>query len=171
MRLLRWLFLTTLSLVLMIQLRLIDGGLTSPETPGGIVGFELAFTQTRAAEMMRVWSSMGVTEMALVSLGVDVAFLLVYPFMFRSLIQLLQRKDGSRFQRIGATLSVAVLTCIPLDALENVLLWRMLAVGASTPWALIAGVAASIKFLLVFVTAGWCAGALLQRLLSHPAHG
>jgi hypothetical protein len=89
MRVLRWLFLATLSLVLMVQLRLIDGPLTSPDTPWGIVGFELAFTGARATAIMAVWRSMGVTDNALVSLGVDVAFLLVYPFMFRSLVLLL----------------------------------------------------------------------------------
>ena len=171
MRLLGWLFLATLSLVLMVQLQLADGALTSPETPWGIVGFELAFTQVRAAEIMRVWRSMGVTEGALVSLGVDVAFLLVYPFMFRSLVQLLRRDDGSTFQRIGARLASAVLVCIPLDALENALLWRMLVAGASTPLALVAGVAATIKFLLVLITAAWCAGALFRRLFPRPLHG
>jgi hypothetical protein len=171
MRVLRWLFLATLSLVLLVQLRLIDGALTSPDTPWGIVGFELAFTSTRATAIMAVWRSMGVTDNALVSLGVDVAFLLVYPFMFRSLVQLLQRGDGSAFQRFGARLSAAVLACIPLDALENALLWRELAAGASTPLALAAGMAASIKFLLVFVTAAWCVGALVQRLFPRPAHG
>lgn len=171
MRLLGWLFLATLSLVLMVQLRLADGALTSPETPWGIVGFELAFTQVRAAEIMRVWRSMGVIENARVSLGVDVAFLLVYPFMFRGLMQLLRRDDGSTFQRVGGQLASAVLVCIPLDALENALLWRMLVAGASTPLALVAGVAATIKFLLVLITAAWCAGALFRRLFPRPAHG
>lgn len=171
MRFFGWLFLATLSLVLMVQLRLIDGALTSPDTPWGIVGFELAFTQVRAAEMLRVWDSMGVRESALVSLGVDVAFLLVYPFMLRGLVRLLQRSDGSDFQRIGARLAGAVLVCIPLDALENALLWRELVAGASTPLALVAGVAASIKFLLVLLTAAWCVGALVTRLFPRPAHG
>ena len=171
MRFFGWLFLATLSLVLMVQLRLTDGALTSPETPWGIVGFELAFTQVRAAEIMSTWRSMGVTETALVSLGVDVAFLLVYPFMFRGLVQLLRRDNGSSFHRLGARLAFAVLLCIPLDALENALLWRELVAGASTPLAVTAGLAASLKFLLVLVTAVWCAGALLQRLFPRPAHG
>ncbi|QJR36963.1 hypothetical protein [Gemmatimonas groenlandica] len=171
MRFFGWLFLATLSLVLMVQLRLIDGALTSPDTPWGIVGFELAFTQVRAADMLSVWDSMGVKESALVSLGVDVAFLLVYPFMLRGLVQLLRRDDGSDLQRIGARLAAAVLVCIPLDALENALLWRELVTGASTPLALVAGVAASIKFLLVLLTAAWCVGALVTRLFPRPAHG
>ena len=171
MRFFGWLFLATLSLVLLIQLRLIDGALTSPETPGGIVGFELAFTEARAAAMMNVWRSLGVTETALVSLGVDVAFLLVYPFMLRGLVQLLRRNDGSDFQRIGGRLTAAVLVCIPLDALENALLWRELVAGASTPLALVAGVAASIKFLLVLLSVAWCVGALVTRLFPRPAHG
>lgn len=170
MRFLRWLFLATLSLVLLIQLRLADSALTSPETPWGIVGFELAFTQLRAAEILSAWSLMGVTENARVSLGVDVAFLLAYPFMCRELVLLLCRNDSSHFHRMGARLAIAVLACIPLDALENALLWHMLNAGASTPLALMAGVAASSKFLLVFVTAAWCVGALFRRLFPH-AHG
>jgi len=171
MRFFSWLFLATLSLVLMVQLRLIDGALMSPDTPWGIVGFELAFTRERAAAIIAVWRSMGVTESALVSLGVDVAFLLVYPFMFRSLVQLLRRDDGSAFQRLGLPLSVAVLACIPLDALENALLWRELVAGASTPLAAAAGIAASIKFLLILVTVAWCVGALPKRLFPRPSHG
>jgi len=171
MRFFSWLFLATLSLVLLVQLRLIDGALMSPDTPWGIVGFELAFTQERAAAIIAVWRSMGVTESALVSLGVDVAFLLVYPFMFRSLVQLLRRDDGSAFQRLGPPLSAAVLACIPLDALENALLWRELVAGASTPLAVTAGLAASLKFLLVLVTAAWCVGALPKRLFPRPSHG
>jgi len=171
MRFFGWLFLATLSLVLMVQLRLTDGALTSPDTPWGIVGFELAFTQVRAANIISIWRSMGVTETALVSLGVDVAFLLVYPFMLRGLVQLLRRDNGSTFQRVGARLATAVLLCIPLDALENALLWRELVAGASTPLAVAAGLAASVKFLLVLVTVAWCAGALVQRLLPRPTHG
>jgi hypothetical protein len=171
MRFFGWLFLATLSLVLMVQLRLIDGALTSLDTPWGIVGFELAFTRDRAAAIIAVWRSMGVTESALVSLGVDVAFLLVYPFMFRCLVQLLRCDDGSAFQRLGPPLSAAVLVCIPLDAIENALLWRELVAGASTPLALAAGVAASSKFLLLLVTAAWCVGALPKRLFPRPAHG
>ena len=52
MRFFGWLFLATLSLVLMVQLRLIDGALASPDTPWGIVGFELAFTRDRAAAII-----------------------------------------------------------------------------------------------------------------------
>ena len=163
MRFFGWLFLATLSLVLMVQLRLIDGALASPDTPWGIVGFELAFTRDRAAAIIAVWRSMGVTDSALVSLGVDVAFLLVYPFMFRSLVQLLRRDDGSTFQQLGVRLSAAVLVCVPLDAIENALLWRELVAGASMPLAVAAGVAASLKFLLVVVTAAWCGAALIRR--------
>lgn len=171
MRFFGWLFLATLSLVLMVQLRLIDGALTSPDTPWGIVGLELAFTEVRAAAMLGVWKSMGVTESALVSLGVDVAFLLVYPFTLRGLVHLLRRDDGTNYARIGTRLAVAVLACIPLDALENAVLWREVVAGASTPLAVTAALAASVKFLLVLLTAAWCVGALATRLFPRPAHG
>lgn len=162
MRFFAWLFLASLSLVLMVQLQLIDAPLRSPDTPFGIVGFELAFTAARSSQMLAMWRSMDVLESARVSLGVDVAFLLVYPFMLRSLVLLLRGSAG---------MGRAVLACIPLDAIENLALWRQVESGSSGGLALVAGVTASFKFLLVFATVAWCVGTLFRRLFHRPAHG
>lgn len=171
MRFFGWLFLATLSLILLIQLSLADLALRSPETPWGMVGFALAFTPDRAGAIIEVWRGRGVTENALVILGLDVAFLLVYPFMLRGLVHLLRRDQASATERRGARLSTVVLLCIPLDALENATLWRMLVAGASAPLALVAGIAATIKFLLVLMTVAWCVGALVRRLSPRPSNG
>ncbi len=161
MRLFTWLFLASLSLVLMVQLQLIDAPLRSPETPYGIVGLELAFTAARAARMLAVWKSMDVLEAALVGIGVDLVFMVVYPFMLRSWVTLL--RGDSRVCR-------AVLVCIPLDAIENFALWRMIDSGASTSMALLAGIAASLKFVLLLLTVAYCVGVLFRRLFHRPAH-
>lgn len=176
-RALVWLFFATLSLILLLQLRGIDAPLAAV-TPGGIVAYELAFTAERARGILDIWRIAGVTEQARVSLGVDVGFLLVYPWFFRYTVRLLRTPGfstpGTTFDRFGQTLGTAVLACLPLDALENGLLWHMLETGATSWGAALAGSAATLKFLLLLVTTFWCLAALSRRLTrssSSPTHG
>jgi hypothetical protein len=168
-RLLTWLFFATLSLTLLLQLRGIDAPL-SAVTPGGIVAFELAFTADRAKAILDVWRIAGVTESARVGLGVDVGFLLVYPWFFWWSVRLLRTPrfvvTGSTMHRAGGVLGTAVLACTPLDAFENWCLWRMIEEGPSGPLAMIAGVAASIKFALVLSAVVWCLIALSRRFVN-----
>lgn len=177
-RALTWLFFATLSLILLLQLRGIDAPLVTDVTPWGIVSYELAFTAARAQAMLDTWRIAGVTESARVSLGVDVGFLLVYPWFFRWSIALLRRPGfstpGTPFDRRGALLATAVLACTVLDALENWLLWRMIEQGASSAVALLAGIAASGKFLLVIAATLWCLAAISRRVTrpsSKMSHG
>lgn len=168
-RLLTWLFFATLSLILLLQLRGIDGPL-SAVTPGGILAYELAFTADRAKAILDVWRIAGVTESARVSLGVDVGFLLVYPWFFWLSVRLLRIPrfvvTGSTMDRAGAVLGLAVLVCTPLDAFENWALWRMIEDGPRGTLAMLAGVAASAKFVLVLATALWCLVALSRRFVN-----
>lgn len=172
-----WLFFATLSLILLLQLRGLDGPLAAV-TPGGIVAYELAFTAERARGILDIWRIAGVTEQARVSLGVDVGFLLVYPWFFRYTVRLLRSPrfstPGTTFDRLGQILETAVLACMGLDALENWLLWRMLETGATNSGAALAGGAATLKFLLVLLTTLWCLTALSRRLTrssNSPTHG
>lgn len=170
MRIFGWLFFATLSMVLFLQLRGLGVPLVTPETPWGIVSYELAFTTERAQRILDVWRSAGALEAARVHLGVDGGFLLAYPLFFWSSVRLLRRADGSRadgsrVDQLGHTVGLAVLACIPLDALENVLLWRMIGTGATATSAALAGVAATLKFLLVLAATGWCLAALARRFI------
>ncbi len=161
----RWLFFATLSLVLMLQLRSFDETLRTDETPRGIVGYELAGSATGADHYLTAWRNSGALETAKVSLGVDFAFLLAYPLMFATGIGLLLRTPASTwFDRAGALLRRGVLLCIPLDASENLALWRMIDHGASDGMARLAAVCATIKFLLVIAAALWCVAAIGRRI-------
>ena len=168
----RWLFFATLSVILMLQLRGIDAPLRET-APGGIVGYELAWSAARANEFLSAWRGAGLLETAKVSLGVDFAFLLAYPLMFATGIGLLVRRPTlATFDRVGNVLKTTVLACIPLDAIENLALWRMIDHGASDGLAHLATICASLKFALVIIAALWCIGALVRRLASpRPAHG
>jgi hypothetical protein len=162
-------------MVLFLQLRGLGAPLVTPDTPWGIVSYELAFTTERAQRMLDAWRSAGALEAARVHLGVDGGFLLAYPLFFWSSVRLLRRADdsradgsradGSRVDQLGHTVGLAVLACIPLDALENVLLWRMIGTGATATSAALAGVAATLKFLLVLAATGWCLTALARRFI------
>ena len=171
MRIFTWLFLTTLSLVLLVQLTVMGGPLHLPPASAGIVSFELAFTAARAAAILDAWRGAGVLETARVSLGLDVVFLMVYPPWLALTVALLrgsgQQHTTSRFDDLGRLLMWLVLLCAPLDGLENYLLWQTLADGATPTRALLAGSAATIKFLLVTVTAVWCLVAAARRGLQY----
>jgi hypothetical protein len=153
---LRWLFLATLSAILLLQLRGLDEPLRTPETPQGIVGFELARTRAEADRMLVAWRAAGALEAAKVSLGVDMGFLLAYPFFLRSTVGLLRRRvRAGRLARGGDWLAHAVLLCVPLDLAENLLLWRMVDGGATAWGAGAAAACAGVKFLLVAAAVGW----------------
>lgn len=164
MRIFGWLFLATLSLVLMVQLTFLGRPLHVPEAPAGIVSFELAFTPERAAAIADAWRKEGVLETARVSLGLDVVFLLIYPAFFALSVGLLRtavqryapHSTTPRVHDLGRPLMWLVLLCTPLDALENYLLWQILAEGATPARTLLAGTAATIKFLLVATALVWC---------------
>jgi hypothetical protein len=158
-RLLGWLFFATLTGIMLLQLRGLNAPLITDATPWGIVSYELAFTAERARQMLEAWRLAGATDAARVSLGVDVGFFLVaYPWFLRSTIGTLRElrwTPGPGADAAGARLAGLVLLCIPLDGLENLLLWQMLEGGPSTAAALTAGVAAVAKFALVLAAALW----------------
>lgn len=167
MRVLAWAFFVSLSLILMLQLRGFDAPLRTPSTPRGIVDFEFSWTAARAAQVMDAWRESDGLDTAKVRLGIDYAFLLAYPFVFfTSILLLLRRPAITRFDRTGAMLRFVVLLCIPLDAAENVLLWRMLDHGATEFGAHAATIFAVIKFLLVATALLWCIAAIIRRLMA-----
>lgn len=167
MRLLTWLFFATLSLILMLQLRGFDETLRTADAPGGIVGYELAWSAARSRTYLDAWRSADALETAKVSLGVDFAFLLAYPLMFASGVALLMRRPASgTFDRVGAILGRAILLCMPLDATENMALWRMIDRGASEPLAHLAAICAAIKFLAVIAAALWCVAAIVRKFMT-----
>ena len=170
MRLLTWLFFTTLSAILLLQLRGLDTPLRSDTAPLGIVSYELAWSAPRASAIIDAWRSSDAIEPAKVSLGVDFVFLLAYPLFFLYSMRLLRRETPHVIDQLGRA-APWVLCCMPLDAGENLLLWHMLDAGAS-PWAAhLATVCATLKFLCVIAAAGWCVVAMAHRLRTRRVAG
>lgn len=171
MRFLAWAFFASLSLILMLQMRGFDAPLRTSTTPRGIVDYEFAWSASRATDVIEAWRDADGLETAQVRLGIDFAFLLAYPLLlFTSIVLLLRAPPSTRLDRVGAILRNGVLLCIPLDAAENLLLWRMIDHGATEFGAHAATVCAVLKFLLVAAAVLWCAAAIIGRFLgSRPA--
>ncbi len=162
MLLVAWAITSVASIVLLLRLRQIDALLWSPETPRGIVGFELAATRDRATLMLQAWRGLGVVELVRNSLRLDFGFLLVYPLSLGLACRIVSRRMAGVYDRVGAQLSYAVLACAPLDAVENLSLLRMLDLGASETLARLAAVSAVLKFALVLAAVVFVLGALVR---------
>ena len=121
---------------------ILDAPLRTSAAPNGIVSFELAWTGTRAAEMMASWSGIAATA-AWASLLLDYFFMWSYGALLAALAR---RVIGSRAGEGFATAAWAAAAC---DAVENAALIWMYGTQASDEAALIAGAFASIKFVLL----------------------
>ena len=133
----------------------------------GIVGFELAGTEERAAEILADWGDRG-TDSARASLGIDYAFLVAYTIFLvlaaMATRDLAERRGWSRMAAFGAVVPTLAVAAGTFDALENV--WLFVAVnehgGALAPR--LGQVCAIAKFALTAVTIGYLLAGLLLRL-------
>jgi hypothetical protein len=131
----------------------------------GIVSFELAFTEERAAEIRGDWGEAG-RDAARTSLRVDFAYLLAYGAFL--LLAVTATRDAARsrnWRRLAALGSPAVLaaTAAPsFDAIENVWLLICLEGEGGDVAPLLGGLFACLKFAalaaaLLYVLAGLAA--------------
>ena len=139
--------------------------LVTSEAPLGIVSYELAGGMDRSAAIIASWSG-AARAMALLSLGLDFLYLLVYPAWFSLAAVRLGIRLGAAWQRPGASVAWMVLLCAPLDAVENHALIQQLVRGASEGYARLAWGSAALKFSLVGIAAVHLAAAGASRLLA-----
>ncbi len=121
------------------------------ELPGGIVAFELAGSERRATEIVELWRSKGLLEVASDQIRLDFLFLLLYPTAIALGCLLARRhlgRSSSRLSAWGRVLARAQVATAGFDAVENWALLRILG-GESGAWAATAAVFASLKFGLV----------------------
>ncbi len=143
--------------------------LKNATVPGGILDFEFAGNQATAQAILDSWSP-EVREMAMLGMGLDYVYLVVYSvFLSLACIAVAQRFSGPapRAARLGFGLSWLVLTAGLFDAIENFGLIRLLIDGPSDVWARVAFVCAIPKFMLVgaagiYAGLGWAASLRLR---------
>jgi len=147
-RTLVWLGLLLIALT--VWLAAIGRPLVTSAAPYGIVSFELAADSARARQIMASWTPAG-REAAMLSLGVDFLYLVVYPLWLTFALWLAGDVAGGAWRRGSRVLARIVPLAAPLDAIENLALIRQLVEGAAELPACIALLAAVPKFLLVAV--------------------
>lgn len=146
--------LTPLSLALFSSLVTIDQPLRNTDAPQGVVSFEVARTEARAAAVLGSWDAQARAR-ALASLGLDFIFLLVYPLWLAVAAWSIAPSLDRAGRKIDARIGWLALSAIPFDAVENAMLIEQLLDGASGAAAGVAWLCAVLKFLIVIVAGGF----------------
>jgi hypothetical protein len=133
--------------------------------PYTIIAFELAWTPLQAGVLLSTWGVAG-RQVARESLLIDFAYMPAYAFLFAGLVLVEARRSAGRVQRLGLRLALAPFAAWLLDALENAALLGVLAAPAGPPAAmlLVAGLSATLKFLLLLACLLYIVFALAYRL-------
>ena len=146
--------------------------LATEAAPRGIISYEFAYTAAAAERMLLSWSPVA-KQRAMLSLGLDYLFLVLYPAFIsracaRVALRLRERSPGAA--RLGVRLSWLVLAAGVLDAVENYALIEMLVTGPSDLWAQLAWWCATPKFILVGLGLAFAlAGYVASRLIPTPS--
>lgn len=143
-----------LTLLTLAALGLIDDGLKTAASPSGIVSFELCAYGDRCSGMLQAWTPHA-RDLALLSLGIDYLFMLLYPgaICLGLLLALGYVPSGLK----PATRSLAWLIWVAglADAIENFGLIHMVLANTSNEWAWPASIAATVKFVIFGPTLVW----------------
>lgn len=158
----RWLLLALLVAATVALAAALAGqarGLRSePAAPEGLLSYEFAWTHDRVREIMLAWGP-DLKETARACLVRDFAFLLVYPLLLSLACAIVAEVPDAPHAAAGLFLSWAVLAAMPIEAIENAGLIRMLGSGthdlASDFVARVAGLCAGLKFALAFAAIGY----------------
>lgn len=136
------------SLALMKFLSMIGSDLASKHIPLGIISLELSRRPERAASIVKVWSDTGLIGKAVEQTRLDFLLLLLYPAALSLACTMIAGGEEGVTATIGIVFSWAVLLCAPLDAFENLMIFRMLSGSCDSPVPQLTTISASLKFTL-----------------------
>jgi hypothetical protein len=140
-----------LAILIMVVMNIIGAALNTPSAPSGIVSFELAFSPTRAQQIISSWNATSQLKAAFLQ-GLDFLFPLVYSLALGLgciLAASVLAGRGKPFARVGAPLAWGLWLAALCDYLENIALVVLLFGRVTSPYPEIAGVCAVIKFFLI----------------------
>jgi hypothetical protein len=145
------------TLALMTILAVQGAPLRTGAATRGVVSFELTWGAERAAEVKRAWETGpgDLVARAKRQIGIDFAFLLVYPLALSLACARLSESPHDSLAPVGVFIAWAVLLAGPLDLVENLAMLRMLGAGVSGGLARLASWCAAVKFTLVFAALGY----------------
>lgn len=137
-----------------IAMRHIDAGLRNSTTPNGIVSFEFcAYTDTCQAALT-AWGAAG-QKLAMLSLGLDYLFMLLYPAFICVCLLLLARQLTPQLKQITVCSAWLVLAAGAADAIENYGLIQLVLNPQEAYYGWLAALFASIKFSILGITIPW----------------
>ena len=143
----------------------IGAALISEAAPWGVVSFELSGDAAFAARILASWSP-AAREHAMLSLGLDYLYLVVYPLWFALAATRLARRQIGLFAKLGALVAGGSLLSGVFDAFENYGLVRMLTSGPTETWARVATACAAAKFSLLSLATLYLVGGLASLGIS-----
>ena len=154
------------TLVIGVVLLALDMRMTDAGGPG-IIGFEFAGSEERAAEILADWGDKG-RDAARLSLWIDYAYLAAYgTFLTLAVVasrDLAERRRRRRLAAIGTRITAFPIGAVIFDGLEDA--WLLLALGGHggdvAPFA--AALFATIKFVLLAVSLLYLLAGLAARL-------
>lgn len=147
--------------LVLLDARMMDAG--GP----GIVGFELAGTQDRAAEILSDWGDQG-TDSAKASLWLDYAYIVAYgTFLVLAVLatrDLAERRGWDRMAALGLAVIACAAGVAAFDAIEDVGLLLTVNQQGGELAPRLGQVCALLKFSLLAVTIGYLLAGLGLRL-------
>jgi hypothetical protein len=139
------------TLVLFVALTILDLRMRDAGGPG-IVGFELAWSEEGAAEILADWGEQG-QDAARLSLWLDFAYLLAYAALGTLAVggvrELAERRGLRRIASAGAAVIAFPAAAAAFDAVEDIALLFALDGRGGDDAPLLAGICATLKFALL----------------------
>jgi len=127
--------------------------LATATSPSGIVAFELAGSQARAAEILAAWDDAARSAARVQTRWDDWLFVPLYVVALAAwALWCARRLRGGALSRIGVILAWAMPAAGVLDWIENRQLLAQLAGGADPTRAAVAALCAGVKFAIVLAT-------------------
>jgi len=157
----RWLLVPFL--VVMAVMTIIGAPLKSVEAPHGIVTLELCAFTSSCADILRTWTAPQ-REYAMLGLGLDYLYLVLYPAVIGSALLLISRGLPGPLQKAAAALAWLLALAGAADAAENYCLIRMLTTVRVDEFAMPAAVFASGKFAVIAIALVCLAAGVALRL-------
>lgn len=133
---------------MMVAMSLVGAPLKSPAAPRGIITFELCAITADCAAILSTWTARQ-REYAMLGLGLDYLYLVLYPAVIGSALLLLSRDVSPRVQLAAGRLAKLVVLAGAADAVENYGLIRTLSTGQVGVAAMTAAVCAAAKFAVI----------------------
>lgn len=148
--------LIALFLPTMAALAVIDGSLKVPASPGGIISFEFCGFMSSCDATLVQWGVKG-QQLALLSLGLDYLFMVIYPLLVCVGLLLVAPVVPMPLKNFTALLAWVALGAGLADAAENFFLIRVVLGGSGLSYGVMASTCAAFKFAILGIMLVWLA--------------